>query len=234
MSNCANCGVSFSDIKNRVLLQSSMSNISKWDEHIYQWIIDAEREIGTFGGLLPHNNYKIELDNATTKIPLPDDLYTLTDACFGSNASMYTGVGSAFNKNCQCGGGNTNCGCIKWYVNGCYIYTSRKVDEVTISYLSIPLDEDGFPYVKEDHVPAIIAYIKYALLQANFDDGKVQMAVYQTRYREWLMRKLKAKSRDATPNDAEMERLSNIWNSKLPVSYRASSGRNRDYILVPL
>jgi hypothetical protein len=236
MGNCADCGASFSEIKNRLLLTSNKSDISKWDEHIYYWIVEAERSIGTFDGLHVVNNYTIKPDSHTTKINLPDDVYMLTDVCFGSQSSMYTGVGSYFNKNCGCGNSNNgSCGCIKWYTNGCYIYTSRSVGEATISYTAIPLDEDGFPYVKQDHVPAILAFIRLQMLQANFDDGKVNGAVYQTRQREWANQLRVARSRDNTPKtDAEMDRLSNIWNSKLPVSYRSNSGRDRSYILVPL
>jgi hypothetical protein len=59
--------------------------------------------------------------------------------------------------------------------------------------------------------------------------------VYQTRQREWANQLRVARSLDNTPKtDAEMDRLSNIWNSKLPVSYRSNRGRDRSYILVPL
>jgi len=70
------------------------------------------------------------------------------------------------------------------------------------------------------------------MLQARFDEGKVPMGVYQTRYREWIMRRDAARAKDEIPSDGEMKRLANIWNSKLPVNYQRNAQFSRDYIIV--
>lgn len=230
---CANCGLSMSEIKNHVLLQSSIGDIEKYGEHFYAWVLEAEKQIGTYNGMHKVLNYKITNDVATTLTPLPDDIYQLLDADFCNQYSYYTGASNNFRTSCNCGCSvANNCSCIKWFVNGCYIQSSRKVEEVNISYLAIPLDDDGFPYVKETHLSAIIAYIKFMLIQGRFDEGKVAMQIYNTRYREWILRCREARSKDEVPNDAELERLANIFNAKLPVHYRNSGNMARDYVLV--
>jgi hypothetical protein len=70
------------------------------------------------------------------------------------------------------------------------------------------------------------------MLQARFDEGKVNGGVYQTRYREWIMRRDAARAEDESPTDAEMDTLSAIYNSKLPVHYKRASSLTRDYVLV--
>lgn len=230
---CANCGLTFSEIKNHVLLSSKNTDIEQWSEHIYSWTIDAERQIGTFNGLHKVMGYKIENGEGKTLTPLPDDVYQILDINFCGQSAYYTGVSNHFNTQCNCGcAGANNCTCIKWFINGCYIQTSRKIEEVNVSYLSMPIDDEGFPYVNQNHLDAIVAYVKYMMLQARFDEGKVPMSVYNTRYREWIMRRDAARSKDEIPNDAEMRRLANIWGSKLPVDYRGSAQFSRDYVLV--
>jgi len=232
---CANCGLTFSEIKNQVLLTSKNADIEQWSEHIYSWTIDAERQIGTFAAMHKVMNYKIENEGGEglTLTPLPDDVYQLLDINFCGQSAFYTGVSNHFNTQCGCGCTTANnCTCIKWFINGCYIQTSRKIKEVNVSYLALPIDEEGFPYVNQNHLDAIVAYIKYMMLQARFDEGKVPQAVYQTRYREWIMRRDAARAKDEIPNDGEMNRLANIWNSKLPVNYRRNAQFSRDYIIV--
>lgn len=46
------------------------------------------------------------------------------------------------------------------------------------------------------------------------------------------MRRDAARAKDEIPNDSEMNRLANIWNSKLPVNYRRNAQFSRDYIVV--
>jgi len=232
-ANCANCGLTISEIKNQLLLQTKGDDIEKWGEHIYAWVINAEKEIGTFNGLQKVYNEKLENDSPSTKTKLPDGIYQLQDVDFCGNFAYYTGASNHFNTKCGCGCANTNdCSCIKWFVNGCYIQTSRKVDVMYVSYLAVPLDEEGYPYVKETHLKAIISYIKYMMLQARFDEGKVPQGVYQTRYREWIMRRNEARAVDEAPSDAELQTLANIYNSKLPVHYNRSGLYTRDYVIV--
>lgn len=234
MPNCANCGLSLSEIKNRVLLQSKVADIEQWAEHIYSWVLECERQIGTFNGLRKVVNYKIENDTPTTKTPLPDDIYQLEDVQFCGRASYYTGSSSHFATSCNCGCG-ADCTCVKWFVNGCYIQSSSKVSDVIISYLAMPIDEEGFPYVRESHISAIISFIKYMMLQSRFDEGKVPMGVYNTRYREWIMRRNEAIAYDNNPvTEEEMARLANIYNEKLPVHYRRNLGNQRDFVVIPL
>lgn len=218
MSNCADCGVSFSEVKNHILLSSNIQDISKYDEHIYSWIIGAEQAIATYNGLDKIRDFTITNTPPSTKTPLPDNLYMLESVKFDGHTSVYTAGGMYYNRDCGCN--TTPCICVKWYQNGCYIYSSVPVENVTINYQAFPIDEEGYPYVRQSHLEAIIAYIKYMLLQARYDVGKVQKHVYKTRYNEWLKRRDDARAQDEVPNDNEMARLAAIWNSKLPIHYK--------------
>jgi hypothetical protein len=223
---CVNCGLSVSEIKNHVLMQSNIPDIEKYQENIVHWIFMAESQIGTFNGLHKYTNIELSNSSPDTKILLPDNMYTLDDVCVGGVSIRYSGEGSNYNSSCGCGGGDNNCSCYTWFVNGCYLQFSSKVSKVTISYTAIPTDEEGFPLVNRGHLMAIVSFIKYMLLQSRFDDGKIPMGIYQTRYREWISRKTAARALDEVPTGQEMELLANIYNAKLPVSIRRGFAYN--------
>lgn len=96
---------------------------------------------------------------------------------------------------------------------GQILYTSFKTGDVSISYKSIPIDEDGFPLLIDNPVflKALEAYIKREVFTVLFDMGKIQAAVLQNAQQQYAWLAGTLQSEFTIPSISEMESIKRSW-----------------------
>lgn len=96
---------------------------------------------------------------------------------------------------------------------GQILYVSFKTGDVSISYKSIPVDEDGFPLLIDNSVflKALEAYIKREVFTILFDMGKIQAAVLQNAQQQYAWLAGTLQSEFTIPSISEMESIKRSW-----------------------
>ena len=107
---------------------------------------------------------------------------------------------------------------LSFKTQGQVIYTSFPEGKVQIAYKAIPVDEDGFPMVidNENYLAALEAYIKKQVFTVKFDTGKVSAAVLRNAQIEYGDLCDQLRSEFTTPSVAEMQTLTNVYNTLIP------------------
>lgn len=101
---------------------------------------------------------------------------------------------------------------------GRIIFTSFPEGKVQLSYLAIPVDEDGFPLLidNEVYLAALEAYIEAQVIKNKFRAGKIPSAVYQDAKQEYAWRAAQLNSKFTIPSVSEMEAIARMWNTMIP------------------
>lgn len=80
--------------------------------------------------------------------------------------------------------------------------------KVTIQYLGIETDKDGFPMVVEGHQEAIAAYIGYMFCKrSRFSPVKMDHGDLQWHWREWMRLASEARASDAELSDTDRQEI---------------------------
>lgn len=104
-------------------------------------------------------------------------------------------------------------------IRGNQIHTSFNEGEISITYLSIAVDqEDGFPLIPDiaSYIRALELYIKKKWFTILFDLGKINASIYNNVKQEYAFAVGQAQSELVAPSAEEMEVLTKMWNSLLP------------------
>lgn len=101
---------------------------------------------------------------------------------------------------------------------GQVIYTSFPEGKIKISYLAVPVDEDGFPLLidNEIYLGALEAYIKKEIFTIKFDQGKLAAPILQNAKQDYALLAGQLQSEFTIPSTSEMQSITNIWNSLIP------------------
>ena len=89
--------------------------------------------------------------------------------------------------------------------------------KITISYFYLPIDNDGFPMIKEGHEEAISAYLMWKYKAIEYYAGKVPQYIYKDLESRWYWLCGQARGNDNMPTNNEWDRIAAIWNSMIPV-----------------
>lgn len=105
-----------------------------------------------------------------------------------------------------------------YVLRGNVLQTSIKEGELEISYLGIPIDDDGFPTIPNiaSYIRALEAYIKKQWFTILFDLGKLHSSILSNAQQEYAWAVGQAQSELASPSLDEIEAFTNMWNSLLP------------------
>lgn len=88
---------------------------------------------------------------------------------------------------------------------------------LTISYFFVPVDLDGFPMIKDNHVEAVSAYLMWKHKAIEYYAGKVPQYIYKDLEKRWYWLCGNARGNDNMPTKNEWERIGAIWNSMIPI-----------------
>lgn len=111
-------------------------------------------------------------------------------------------------------------------IQGNVIFTSNKKGKLTISYLALPLDENGFPLIKDNspYIEALQAYIKEKQFTILFDQGKINIQILENAKREYAWAVGQAQTSLIMPSIDEMESITNMLTTLIPKVTQHSKG----------
>lgn len=112
-----------------------------------------------------------------------------------------------------------------WEIQNNYIVLSGDYDKqkITVQYLGLITDDDGFPKVSENHVEAIVHYIMYKFsMMSQFSSVKMETGFTMYLAREWGRLKNVAKSLDDQFTESQRNQILSILHD--PMSGPGLSG----------
>lgn len=109
---------------------------------------------------------------------------------------------------------------------GRILYTSFKEGEVKINYKAIPVDDNGIPLLPDHPVflKALELYIKKEWFTILFDMNKISQNVLQNTQQEYAFKVAQCNNLFIIPSVAEMQTLTNMFNTLLPSNKEFESG----------
>lgn len=116
------------------------------------------------------------------------------------------------------------------------IFTSFKDGWITVAYRAIAVDDEGYPLVIDNanFLKALELYMKCEQFTILFDQGKIDWRVMEHTEREYAWAVGRCESEFSTPSMAEMESISNSWNTLIQKTTEFDHGfknlGNREYI----
>ena len=116
------------------------------------------------------------------------------------------------------GSSKSNSASPSYVIRGNVIQTSFEEGELEISYLALPIDEEGYPTIPEiaSYIRALELYIKKKWFTILFDLGKLNVSIYNNVKQEYAFAVGQAQTELIKPSLDEMEAFTNMWNSLLP------------------
>tara|TARA_R110000824_G_scaffold67836_6_gene175641 strand:- start:25441 stop:26520 length:1080 start_codon:yes stop_codon:yes gene_type:complete len=107
----------------------------------------------------------------------------------------------------------------RYYVDGNRVnFSVDYTADVVISYLAVPMSEEGYPMVKQGHEEAIAFYIMWKHKSVGYYSGKVPQYIVKDLEKRWYQLCGKVRGDDNMPNSTELLKIGKIWNSKIPVT----------------
>lgn len=166
-----------------------------------RWAARAEREIGSYFSL-KRKVKALVVDKYRAEIPC--DATNIQRVLIGDYESQFvdlfnvvlTGVGAYTFKQHDTflvvdnpGAGKTvQLAAFQWEVQDNHVVLNANYDKqkITIQYLGFDIDTDGFPFVCENHIEAIIEYIMYRYAKrSRFSPTKMDMGDVADLRRQW-------------------------------------------------
>lgn len=159
-----------------------------------------------------HTGYRLAQDGS--KLPsIPEDCYQiLAIKKKGGEEVILNTSTSVF------GSSKSNSASPSYVIRGNIIQTSFEEGELEISYLALPIDDEGYPTIPEiaSYIRALELYIKKKWFTILFDLGKLNVSIYNNVKQEYAFAVGQAQSELIKPSLDEMEAFTNMWNSLLP------------------
>lgn len=196
-----------------------------------EWAAEALGLIGAFGQYTQQTSC-LELVNGKAKLPL--NLHKLSDIRYNHQPVYWSNNSSATNygcSNCQIPICNDNNCQYTFYINNSYLISNIMDNpaNICITYLGIPVDEDGIPLIPDDTLyhKAVESFIIHNLDYASWRKGKITDKVFEKSEQNWLWYVNAARGAGNMPNLAQLESLGNIMTRLMPLKNEyARSFRN--------
>lgn len=178
---------------------------------IIEWISEALAFIGAFGQY-ESKTVILTVENHTAK--LPAGFYRLQDIMANNRAMHWAGNSLISNwccEDCKIPTCNDNMLCEQtFYIDNYCLHTTLSNDsKVCITYLSIPVDEQGYPTVPDDvyYFEACKMYVTKQLDWQNWRKGRIPDKVKDDSQMKWDFYVQSARGAANMPSLAELERL---------------------------
>ena len=188
-----------------------------------RWATDAEKSIGSYYSLckkievikVKHCSAKVPCDAAFIQMVLLGnfgcDCWDLFTRCTQNFDTLTAAVSDTFLIIDSPGTDNgVVLGGPKWEVQGGNIVFTRDYDNqyITIQYLGLKTDEDGFVLVGENHVEAIVNYIMYKYaVRSRFSPDKMDHGDKAFFWREWMRLSSSARADDGQLSDSDRQEI---------------------------
>ncbi len=186
-------------------------------EELYEWVSEALLFIGAFDQF---DTISVNLTIDSHKAKLPCGFYKLQEIAFDNKPIYYSGKSLLTNYFCE------DCkipvfpsinpdGTTKetFYINDSYIVTSvESGDNLCVTYLGIPVDENGIPTVPDDvyYMKACTTYVTKMFDYREWRKGRIPDKVFQHSEQEWEFYCVAARGAANMPNVQQLENLKNI------------------------
>lgn len=194
------------------------------ESHVVEWIAEALSKIGSFYQY-EQSKKCLEID-ADGKIKLPDNFYRIVDIAYQSKPLAWASNNLINDYGCEGCTIGTCCTDHTFYINDCYIITDIKPTDydvndpklLCISYLGVPVDEEGYPKVPDDVYfhEACAKYVTYMLDYRDWRKGAITDKVFEKSNQDWLWYVNSARGAANMPSIAQLENLKNTWVRLIP------------------
>jgi hypothetical protein len=217
------------------LLDSLMLDHTKHKPMFVNWIMEAEKEIGSYYQYV-RKIAVIDIKNCCAE--LPQEAKVLELALLGDYGcdcgDLFTKFcGSALNASVTTGNvdstsflvvdlpstatsenGYFGYGLVNYKVSNNKVVLDRNYDgqKLTIQYLGLSIDCDGFPEVGENHLLALREYCMWQFKRRNPRSG-IDLGIVRDHERLWNQYAASARADDAMPSAAEQELAANMVNN---------------------
>lgn len=195
------------DIMEHPLLQDvSMERVIKYAADFLQ-LVGVPKVFDNKTAVLQVTKYKAQL---------PCDFYSILGVRLSSSHRAFRATSDIYHlsedKECA-----DNYADLTYKIQGNYIFTSIEEGDIEISYLAIPVDDEGLPMIIDNvkYINALELYIKKKLFTIKFDQGKLQPQILQNVQQEYAWAVGQASADLIKPSIDEMEAITNSWNTLL-------------------
>lgn len=194
------------------------------EQEIGEWIGEALNLIGSYAQLEEVSSI---ISVANHRVLLPCGFLYPKDITFNGRPLSWSTKSAANNYQCEdCNRIPSCCTDYNFYISDGYIHTSLPEGDLCIVYLSIPVDEEGYPLVPDNVYfdKALKAYCTYMLDRIQFRRGLIPDKVYQESKIDWLFYVNSARGSANMPDSAQMERLKRVWVRLIPKQGEYTNG----------
>lgn len=159
------------------------------------------------------DNKTATLEVTKYKAQLPCDFYSILGVRMSDSHVAFRATTDIYhlseNKECS-----DNYRDLTYKIQGNYIFTSIEEGNIEISYMAIPVDEEGLPMIPDNvkYIEALELYIKKKLFTILFDQQKLHQSILQNVQQEYAFAVGQAQNDLIMPTLDEMEAISNMWN----------------------
>lgn len=211
-----------------------------------RWAADAERQIGSY------YSYKkkitkpaLDIDNCHAELPCDAmavqrvvygevdcdvcDLYNIACSINQLATIVETETFLVISKNED--GTTQLITPVKWEVQNNFIVLDGNYDggKLTVQYLGLETDKDGFPMIIENHVAAVIEYIMYRYARrSRFSPTKMDGWDVQDLRREWFRLCSMARAEDAELSETDRMEIAALINDPITGMGLSIDMHNRD------
>ena len=202
--------VNIREVLSRLLRHPLLQDVNV--EQVVQYTIDF---IGIFGMPRLYEDKEEVIHIEDFRAVLPDDLISInqikentTGVCLRSMTDNFMPK-EDYNKTT----GNRVPQELTFKTQGQVLYVSFKTGDVTVSYKSIPVDDEGYPLLVDNSIflKTLETYIKKEVFNTLFDMGKISVAVLQNTQQQYAWLAGQLQSEFTIPSQSEMESISRMW-----------------------
>lgn len=104
----------------------------------------------------------------------------------------------------------------KYYIDGNRLNLSNDgyTGDLVVSYLAVPMSEEGYPMILQGHEEAVAFYIMWKYKSIGYYAGEVPQYIIKDLERRWYHLCAKVRGDDNMPNAGELLKIGKILNSK--------------------
>lgn len=194
------------------------------EQSVIEWCAEGLNLIGSYSQM--SENAKV-LVVANHQVQLPCDFVYPKDITHNGRPMSWATKSAANNYNCPDDVQIPTC-CTdnNFYIQDGFINTSLESGNITVVYMAVPVDDEGFPLVPDDVYfdKALKAYVTYMLDRIQFRKGLIPDKVYQESKVEWAWYVNSARGSANMLDTAQMERVKNVWVRLIPKPNEYTNG----------
>ncbi len=193
------------------------------EQDIVEWCAESLSMIGSYSQM-EEVGVILEISNHSVKLPI--NFVYLKDINYNGKPLSWSSKSAANNYNCpECNQIPTCCTDYNFYIQDGYLNSSLKEGKLCLTYLSIPIDEEGYPLVPDDVYfdKALKSYCTYMLDKIQFRKGLLPDAIYKESKQDWLFYVNSARGSANMPDASKLDKIQKIWVRLIPKPHSYSN-----------